>query len=197
MIRTHGLLLGALLVYALSMRLLPWILRREGVNVDAGLAVYPWNFSPFPAICLFGAACFRNVRWAYALPLAAWFLGDLGIWHLTKREWGFPPGALLQYGCFLLTIALGLSLRKRRTVAAIAGTGLLAETVFFVVTNFGVWYLGDGKLYPHDSTGLLACYVAGIPFFRNSLLSMGVFSAVLFTPVMLAEKRDAAVATAE
>ena len=43
-----------------------------------------------------------------------------------------------------------------------------ASVMFFVVTNFCVWALGS--LYPKTWEGLLACYVAAIPFFQNDLL---------------------------
>jgi hypothetical protein len=47
-----------------------------------------------------------------------------------------------------------------------------------VVTNFGVW-VGSG-MYPHTGEGLLACYVAAIPFFHNQLAGVAVYSTLLF-----------------
>jgi len=35
-------------------------------------------------------------------------------------------------------------------------------------------------MYPKDLSGLAACYVAGIPFFQNTLFGDLFYSAVLF-----------------
>jgi len=59
--------------------------------------------------------------------------------------------------------------------------------LFFAVTNFGFWALGDW--YPKTLTGLAECYAAAIPFFRNTLGSNLFYSALLFGGLKLAEKR--------
>jgi len=46
------------------------------------------------------------------------------------------------------------------------------------VSNFGVWV--SGIMYPKDLSGLAACYVAGIPFFQNTIFGDLFYSAVLF-----------------
>ena len=45
--------------------------------------------------------------------------------------------------------------------------------MFFLVTNFGVWWLGN--TYPATLSGLGTCYIAAIPFFGRSLLSTSVY----------------------
>lgn len=182
-------LLTGLLGVAVLVRLLPYVLSHFGLSIDPETTVYPWNFSPLPAICLFGGAVFAIRRWAFIIPLAAWLAGDLGIWALTGRaDWAFYPSQPLVYGCVALTVWMGFFLRSRRSVPAVAGTGLAASIMFFVVTNFGVWALGDGGLYPHTWPGLTACYVAALPFFRNYLISMWLFSAILFSPLAVVER---------
>ena len=49
---------------------------------------------------------------------------------------------------------------------------------FFITTNFGVW-LGSG-FYPLTAEGLMACYVAALPFFGNTLASTLVFSGLFY-----------------
>jgi hypothetical protein len=46
------------------------------------------------------------------------------------------------------------------------------------VTNFGVWATGG---YPPTFGGLVECYVAAIPFFRNTVVGDLVYVAVLFS----------------
>ena len=184
--------LVALLVYSLAMRLLPYVLHQFGVSIDPETTAYPWNFSPMYAICLFGGACFADRRWAVAIPLLAFLIGDLGIWALTGRwDWAFYSEQPFVYAAILLTVAMGFLLRNRRSVPSIAATGLAASVMFFLVTNFGVWLLGDGVRYSKDLHGLVECYTMAIPFFRNSVISMAVFSAILFSPIALAKLEEA------
>jgi hypothetical protein len=35
-------------------------------------------------------------------------------------------------------------------------------------------------MYPHTAEGLSACYVAGLPFFKNTIAGDLVYSAVMF-----------------
>jgi len=82
------------------------------------------------------------------------------------------------YASFLVTAFLGRRIRTRRTMARVLGSALASSVVFFIVTNFGVW-LTSG-MYALDSTGLGTCYVAALPFFRNSLLGDLGFTSALF-----------------
>jgi hypothetical protein len=50
---------------------------------------------------------------------------------------------------------------------------------FFLISNLPMW-LAPTSLYGHTLGGLIACYVAAIPFFRNTLLSDMLFAAVFF-----------------
>jgi lipopolysaccharide export LptBFGC system permease protein LptF len=59
-----------------------------------------------------------------------------------------------------------------------AGLVVAGTFSFFIITNFAVWAMGG--LYPMTLEGLMACYIAGIPFYGNTLLSTALFSAVFF-----------------
>jgi hypothetical protein len=83
------------------------------------------------AFCLFGAAYYAQTRWAFALPIAVWFAGDLGIWALTGRlEWAFYNNMITVYLGILIIIGLGLWLRGRilRCLAACNGFFLRMNT---------------------------------------------------------------------
>ena len=90
-----------------------------------------------------------------------------------------------------LMIASGLLLRGRRSWAAVAGVGLGSSVMFFAVTNFGVWLVGTNAMYTHDLPGLVNCYAMALPFFRNTLVSTALFSAVLFSPIAVTVRRPA------
>jgi hypothetical protein len=192
MLRPRPAVLGIILLVSVVVRLLPYILRRLfDMNIDPGVTTYPWNFSPFPAICLFGAAYLPRKSWAYLVPLAAFLLSDLGIWALTGHvDWAFYPSQPFVYGSIALTISLGFILRKHRSAGSIAATGLVSATLFFLITNFGVWAMGGGKSFPMTADGLVACYVVAIPFFKNSLISLAVFCPLLFSSAVLLQQTE-------
>jgi len=64
---------------------------------------------------------------------------------------------------------------------------------FFLISNFGVW-LG-GRLYPPTWVGLITCYAAALPFYRNSLLSSVVYTAVLFGAHEIYQRRHLGITT--
>ena len=55
---------------------------------------------------------------------------------------------------------------------------VVSSVLFFLLTNFGAWMTSG--LYVKSAEGLMQAYVAGIPFFQNSLLGNLVFAAVIF-----------------
>src|SRR5712692_8215991 len=141
------------------------------------IAPHPWNFTPVGAMALFSGAVLRDRRLAYFFPLLALFLGDIFI--------GFHKLIPIVYASFLINVAIGLWLRDRRTVTRISLATLLGAIQFFLVTNFAVWWLLNS--YPKTTSGLAACYLAGIPFFWNTLAGDVVYSALLFGGFALAE----------
>lgn len=157
----------------------PRLLLLTGMIVVAALArlvPHPLNFTPIGAVALFGGACFADRRLALAVPLAAMFLSDLAI--------GFHILMPVVYGSFAINVLLGRWLRGRRTVISTATVTLLGAIQFFVITNFACWV----SFYPHTPDGLLACYIAAIPFFQNTLLGDVVFVVALFGGLAIAER---------
>jgi len=53
---------------------------------------------------------------------------------------------------------------------------LLGASIFFVITNFGVWALGS---YGYSFEGLIFCYILAIPFFSYNLISTFIFSFII------------------
>lgn len=138
---------------------------------------HPRNFTPVGATALFSGAMLRDKRLAFAFPLIALFAGDLFV--------GFHKLMPVVYASFLLSAVIGLWLKNNRTVARIAGATLLGAIQFFLVTNFAVWaMLGS---YPKTASGLISCYVAGIPLFWNTLGGDSLYATLLFGGFALAE----------
>jgi len=74
---------------------------------------------------------------------------------------------------------------KKIKLKNVIGAGLSASIIFFLVSNFGVW-LGS-PMYPQNISGLITCYITGIPFFGNTIGGDLFYSAVLFGTFELAK----------
>jgi hypothetical protein len=142
------------------------------------LIPHPPNMTSITAVALFGGAYFRDRRLAFLVPLAAVFASDLVL--------GLYRHMSLVYLSFTLIVCIGLSLRNTRSATRVAGAALLSSVLFFMVTNFGVWALDS--LYARSIEGLVACYVAAIPFFRNMLAGDLLYTGVMFGSWTLLER---------
>jgi hypothetical protein len=177
--------LMSLIAFAVLLRLIPYVFTTYDLKLGTSTLFYPWNFSPMMAISLFAGASALNWRLRFALPLLMLFISDLGIWCLTGQfDWGFPADRWSAYVCSLVAVLLGSGLNQKsagiRPFAAV-GRGLFAEAMFFVVTNFA--YFCSQSNLPHDVSGLVACYVAAIPFAGRSFASTAFYSLLLFSPL--------------
>jgi hypothetical protein len=148
----------------------------EPSNISSiGLA----NFTAIGAISLFAGYFFRPRIAAFLVPLAVMVISNLCLRHYNN----FPQMGIV-YVALLLPVAIGLILRRNLKVWSVVTGALATSVTFFLITNFAEWAFYD--LYPHTPAGLIDGYVAAIPFFRNTLLSDLLFSAVIFGSYWLA-----------
>jgi hypothetical protein len=143
------------------------------------LIPHPPNMASVTAVALFGGAYFSDRRLAFLVPLAALFLSDLFL--------GFYGHMEVQYLSFALIVCIGLWLGKNRSVLKIAAAAMASSVLFFLLTNFGVWAFGS--LYERTLDGLITCYVAAIPFFRNTFQGDMLYTLILFGSFALLERR--------
>lgn len=169
MSRRTTLALAAIMLAAMAMRLLP----------------HPPNFTPVEAVALFGGAYVADRRLAFLLPLLALLLSDL-VLGVVVYGYGLVYGgmAFVYASVALITVLGRWQLRRRASATRVAICALASASLFFVVTNFGAW-LTSG-LYSYDTSGLLACYVAGLPFFHYTLAGAFGYTALLFGGLALA-----------
>ncbi len=158
----RAIIAGVMIILAAVLRILP----------------HPWNFTPIGAMALFSGAMFRARRVAFLFPLVALFAGDLFV--------GLHRLMPVVYASFLLSVFIGTWLANRRSIVRIGGAVFLGALQFFLVTNFAVWQLFG--TYPHTPAGLVACYLAGLPLFGNTLAGDAVYATLFFGIFALAEK---------
>jgi hypothetical protein len=122
----------------------------------------PPNFSPVIAITLFGSLYFKDKNLAFIAPISIILISDLIL--------GFIPNI----NTYLPLIFVYFFSRKINSIGIV--NLFIASLIFFLTSNFGVWILSNW--YPKSFTGLLMCYEAALPFFRNTLLSTLLFGLI-------------------
>ena len=135
------------------------------------LLPHPPNFAPVAAIGLFaGAHSSRRAGWL--VPFAALLASDavIGFYHPVSMVWNYLAFA----ACLLIGSGW---LARTRSLARICGAVLSSSLAFFALSNFGMWASG---YYPRTAAGLVECYTAALPFFRNTFASDVLYSAALF-----------------
>lgn len=141
------------------------------------------NFTPLGGATLLGAAFFGRKYLAILIPIVAMWLSDLLLNNTLYASYseGFQWGASYQiftFAAITLTAIFGMKWFSNITNAKIFGGAVMATVLFFIVTNFGTWLVGT--LYAKSLAGLMACYIAAIPFLLNSLVSNLLFAFVAF-----------------
>jgi len=137
---------------------------------------HPVAFTPVGAALLyFGARQPRKRIW---IPLVALIVSDL---LLTRFSYGYPFVAdqFVIWAWYAGVMLLGGVLGRNASVPRLAGAALGMSVSFFVVSNFAVWAAWR-NMYPATLSGLMTCYAAALPFFRNEVAADLLFTAVFF-----------------
>ena len=125
---------------------------------------HPPNFTSLLALSFYVPAIL-GIRYLPALVLS-FFITDLVI--------GFHGTTLFTWGSVIL-IGLLSKFFISNTITRISGA-LIGASLFFVITNFGVWSLG---FYGYTIEGLITCYTLAIPFFGNTIVGTIIFSSII------------------
>lgn len=129
-----------------------------------------WNFTLLGGVSLIAGALFNKKSYSFLVVISSLLISD---WVI-----GFHDQMFSVYFSFLLMVVLGSLLKIQSSRLAIVSTSLLGSLLFFLITNFAVWY--NAAFYSQTFNGLVQCYLAGIPFFRNQLIADVLSSVVLF-----------------
>ena len=138
-----------------------------------------WSgFSPVIAIALFSGFIIKQKDLSFMLPLLALFISDIVIHVLYTQNLfpyaGFYGGQWKHYLILLVATLIGWMLKGRSNTSLVAGS-VIAPTVFFLFSNFAVWLGTTEAVYSKDFSGLMTCYAAGLPFYKNALIATLIF----------------------
>lgn len=148
------------------------------------------NFAPITAMALFGGVYF-NRRYALIIPLLTMLVSDYLLLYInpfSPNHFNFARIYPLQalwygntilavYGSFLVSGLIGLWLKSRKTIKNVIFASLVASIQFFLITNAAVWLNG---MYDRSILGLWESYMAGIPFFRYTIMGDFFYTGALF-----------------
>ena len=139
------------------------------------LLPHPWNFTPITAVALFSGSYLPR-KLSFLVPLLAMAVSDLIL--------GIHATLFFVYGSFALVAWIGQRIGENRTFSQVGSAVLASSFLFFMITNFGVWV--TQSLYLKTVDGLVACYIAALPFFQATLAGDLFYTAVLFGGFALA-----------
>jgi hypothetical protein len=142
----------------------------------------PENFSAAYALAFCGGVYLRG-RFAWWLPLAVLVGTDLLLnvfyYHYPILD-GYMAVRLL---AFLALVGLGRRFKPGMAWWKLLGGGVIGALLFYLATNTAAWLYDPG--YPKTLAGLWQALTTGLPgypptwsFFRNTLLSGGLFTAL-------------------
>lgn len=128
---------------------------------------YP-NMTAIGASSIWLAYSFPKKYYALVIPVLALFISDMLL--------GFHNQMLWVYGATLLTSFILIKNSVEFSVKSLTESSLITAVLFFIITNFGVWFTGG--FYSSDIQGLAQCFVAGIPFAVNDILGTLFYGSI-------------------
>lgn len=151
------------------------------------LVPHPYNVAAIPAAAMF-IGCFWSARIGVLACVAAMAISDVLGHFLAIPSMGIYAPWLMAtvYGSMAASALIGKLVHTGHEkvglpvwIGALLGA-IASTTVFFLVTNFACWLVPDVSLYPKTLSGLAECYLAAIPFVRNTLIGNLLFTGLFF-----------------
>lgn len=125
-----------------------------------------------------------GILFATDMALNAYYQFGKGYEVFTAGGWLYLAG---QYAAYAILFAMGRQFRPASRWITLVGGGILAALVFYVVTNTAAWWINPFRNPEYIKTlqGWLTALTKGTggypetwTFFRNTLLSSGLFTAL-------------------
>lgn len=162
----------------------------------------PLNFSAFYALAFCGGV-FLPRKLAWWLPLTTMVVTDvlLNFYYTAKGHDAWQVYHLFNYAAAVVLIWLGTRFRPRDAWWKLVGGGLLGAVLFYLITNTASWFFNPFN-NPEYTKTLHGWFIAltmgtkGYPptweFFRNTLLSGGLFTGLFVGAMRLTDVAESA-----
>jgi hypothetical protein len=167
----------------------------------------PQNFSAAYALAFCAGVYFAG-RMAWWLPLTTLLITDIGLdlyyyvylgWQVF--EWPKLEYQLFNYVAYACLICLGRRFKPNTSFLGLLGGGILGAMLFYLITNTASWFFNpfSNPEYTKSLIGWLTALTkgtAGWPqtweFFRNTLLSGGIFTGLFVGAMKMTEASESA-----
>jgi hypothetical protein len=157
--------------------LIPFAILYALAGILLRLAPHAPNFAPIGALALW-SGYYLPKRASVFVPLATLLVSDMIIGFYDTRV------MLSVYVSFALIALIGRVARAYQSFPATLLGSLAGSTMFYLATNFAVWT--ESHWYARTWDGLMWCYALALPFFRNTLYSDVIYTAIFFGVYALA-----------
>jgi hypothetical protein len=154
----------------------------------------PQNFSAIYALAFCGGVYFSGAM-AWWLPMGTLLGTDLLLNVFFYHQPVFTPQLAVKTLAFLGLIALGRFFSPRANWLKLLGGGLLGAILFYLITNTASWFTDPG--YAKTLAGWIQALTTGLPgypstleFFRNTMLSGGLFTGLFVGAMKLADAAE-------
>lgn len=157
----------------------------------------PPSFSAAYAL-VFCAGVYLPRRLSWWVPLAIMLATDIGLnLYYQHTLTGYNPWSAsnlaalaFNYGAYMGIVALGRRFKAQSSFLALLGGGLLGAILFFIVSNTASWLFNAE--YAKSIAGWIQALTIGLSgwpttleFFRNTLLSGGLFTGLFVAAMKL------------
>jgi hypothetical protein len=164
----------------------------------------PLNFSAAYAFA-FCAGVYFSKRLSWWLPIVVLIATDVGLnFYYSARGievWDSAnlKNLLFNYIAYAVLIFLGRRFKPQSSFLSLLGGGLLGAILFYLITNTASWLFNPfhNAEYTKTFAGWLLALTKGIngwpttlEFFRNTLLSGGIFTAFFVAAAKLTEMTE-------
>jgi hypothetical protein len=159
--------------------------------------LFPPNFSAFYALAFCAGAFFpRSIKWW--LPMATLLLTDIAL-DLYYQSWSSTQ--LVNYAAFAGILWFGTRFNPRGSFLGLLSGGILGAVFFYLITNTAAWLVNPfhNPEYTKDLAGWIIALTKGtgnypttIEFFRNTLISGGLFTGLFAGAMKLSEAAESA-----
>jgi len=144
---------------------------------------HPYNFTPLIAVTLLSSYAISNRILALLVPLIGFWLSDLFMNNIIYAGYYsnftiFNSGMIWTYGAIVLVGLMGSSFIKKISSGKVVLASLSGSTIFYIISNFGVWALSP--MYAKSAASLIQCYSLALPFYGTSLIGDLLYSSLLF-----------------
>jgi len=163
----------------------------------------PPNFSAVYALMFCAGVYFRH-KLAWWIPFGVMLVTDvaLNLFYYLPRGWnGFTPYQFMNYAAYAAIFWLGRRFQPRARLLSLVCGGIAGALIFYLVTNTAAWLFNpfSNPEYDYSWKSWLLAMTLGTgswpdtwEFFRNTLTSSALFTALFAAAMKYSERLESA-----